>query len=232
MGQQEHMSRQVVTVDGLGASGKSALARQLAERLGFAHLNSGLLYRAAGFLAHKAGIPLDDGERVAAEISRHSVSLKHDPILGAIVLIDGQPYEAELMARDISEAASQVAKHAQVRQHFLGIQRNAFAPMGVGAEGRDMGTIVFPEAPVKFFVEARLDVRAKRRFEQLLSKGQSADLEAIGRELEERDRRDATRATAPMKPAKDAVIIDNSDTPLEQTVERMLRLVSAKTADS
>ena len=227
MGQREGMSRRVVTVDGLGASGKSALARHLAERLGYAHLNSGLLYRSAGFLAHRAGIPLDDGTRIAAELKQHSIILQHDPVLGAIVVINDKPYEAELMARDISEAASQVAKHAQVREHFLGIQRDAFAPMGVVAEGRDMGTVVFPEAPVKFFVEARLDVRAKRRFEQLLSKGQAADLESISHELAERDNRDATRSTAPMKPAQDAVIIDNSDTPLEQTVDRMLDIVTS-----
>lgn len=215
-------ARQVVTVDGLGASGKSALARLLAERLGFAHLNSGLLYRAAGYLARRANVSFDDGEALANELRQHAIELRHDPFLGSVVAIDGVVREAELMARPISEAASQVAKHKQVRDLFLDVQRSAFAPLGVVAEGRDMGTIVFPDAPVKFFVEARLDVRAARRFEQLKASGQAADLSAIREELAARDLRDATRATAPMKPAEGAVVVDNSDSPLEETVERML----------
>lgn len=220
--------RQVVTVDGLGASGKSALARLLAERLAFAHLNSGLLYRAAGYLACRAHVSFDDGEALASELRRHSIELKHDPFLGSVVVIDGVVREVELMARPISEAASQVAKHKQVRELFLDVQRSAFAPLGVVAEGRDMGTVVFPDAPVKFFVEARLDVRAERRFEQLMANGQAADLAAIREELAARDLRDATRATAPMKPAEGAIVIDNSDCPLEETVERMLSAVRSK----
>lgn len=222
-------TRAVVTVDGLGASGKSALARLLAERLGYAHLNSGLLYRAAALLATRAGISLDDGDGVAQELSAHSVVLTHDPVLGSVARIDGTVCEAELMSRPISEGASRVAKHKQVRDHFLGIQRSAFAPMGVVAEGRDMGTVVFPDAPVKFFVEARLDVRAARRLQQLREKGLEGNLEEISKELEERDHRDATRVTAPMKPAPGAVIIDNSDAPLAETVERMFKTVASRT---
>lgn len=220
--------RQVITVDGLGASGKSALARLLAERLGFAHLNSGLLYRAAAFLAERAKLPLDDGAAVATEVSRHRIELRHDPLLGSVVVIDGVLREAELMSRSISEGASQIAKHSVVRNLFLELQRAAFMPMGVVAEGRDMGTVVFPDAPVKFFVEARLAVRAARRVEQLSAKGQVADLDSVSTELAARDERDATRVTAPMRPASGAIIIDNSDAPLEETVEGMLRVVRSR----
>ena len=223
----ESVKRGVVTVDGLGASGKSALARMLADRLGFAHLNSGLLYRATAFLAQRAGLSLDDGTKIAEELLKHSVALKHDALLGAVVLINGGQYEAELMSRRISEAASQVARHQAVRAHLLGIQQTAFVPMGVVAEGRDMGTVVFPEARVKFFVEARLEVRAERRCEQLRHNGQAADREGVASELEARDLRDATRATAPMKAAEGAIIIDNSDTALEETVEHMYEIVKA-----
>ena len=212
-------------MDGLGASGKSALARLLAERLGFAHLNSGLLYRAAAYLAIRAHAPLDDGNSVAAEIKRHTIELRRDSALGSVVAIDGIVRESELMSRPISEAASQVAKHREVRDLFLKVQRAAFEPLGVVAEGRDMGTVVFPDAPVKFFVEARLDVRAARRLEQLSASGQGGDLAAIRQELAARDERDASRATAPMKPADGAIIIDNSDSPLEETVLRMLSFV-------
>lgn len=220
--------RQVITVDGVGASGKSALARMLADRLGFAHLNSGLLYRAAAFLAERAKVPLTAGDLLAAEVARHQLQLRHDPILGSVVVIDGVVREAELMSRAISEGASQVAKHQAVRNLFLAVQRTAFLPLGIVAEGRDMGTVVFPDAPVKFFVDARLEIRAARRVEQLRAKGQGADIESVSAELAARDERDATRATAPMKPASGAVIVDNSDTPLEQTVELMLGLVRSR----
>jgi len=217
--------RTVVTVDGLSASGKSALARALADKLGFAHLNSGLLYRAAGFLAHKAGLRYEDGPMIAQELAQHSIVLRHDERLGAVVEIDRVPYEAELMSRAISDAASAVARHKPVRDHFLLLQRRAFEPMGVVAEGRDMGTIVFPDAPVKFFVEARLDVRAQRRCEQLRAGGHAADLPAIRQEIAERDERDSTRAVAPTKPADGAIIIDNSEATLAENASRMADIV-------
>lgn len=219
-------------MDGVGASGKSALARLLADQLGFAHLNSGLLYRAAAFIAERARIPVSAGDALAAELPRHQLELRHDSILGSVVVIDGVVREGELMSRAISEGASQVAKHQGIRAIFLPIQRAAFAPMGVVAEGRDMGTVVFPDAPVKFFVDARLDVRAARRVEQLRAKGQAADIESVSAELAARDERDATRTAAPMKPAIGAVIINNSDTPLEETVERMLGVVRERLGSS
>ena len=218
-------ARRVVTVDGVGASGKSALARLLAERLGFAHLNSGLLYRAAGFLVSHSGIATDDETGVRALLEAHSIELRYDRTTGNQVVIDGVVVDSELQTQEISRIASQVAKLPSVRELFVDAQRKAFEPAGVVAEGRDMGTVIFPEAEPKFFVNADIKVRAERRRLQLLAKGEDVDVLTIEAELARRDYEDAHRAICPMKPAEGAVLIDNSKSGLEETVDRMYRVV-------
>lgn len=218
--------RDIITVDGLGASGKSALARLLAKRLGYGHLNSGLFYRAAGWLALQSGVELSQAAQVAQVISRHSIVLEKAPDGRGVVLIDGIAREDELSSGDVSRAASLVAQHPEVRAQFVEKQRSAFAPGGVVAEGRDMGTIIFPEARIKFFVEGDLSVRAQRRYEQLQGSNQQSSVEAIRSELAARDERDARREVAPMKPAPGAIVIDNSHDPLDEVVEKMFRYVA------
>lgn len=217
--------RRVISVDGVGASGKSALARLLAERLGFAHLNSGLLYRAAGFLVSQAGISPDDSIGVGKLLKGHTIELNYDRTTGNQVFIDGVTREGEIQSQEVSKLASRIAKLGSVREHFVDVQRKAFAAVGVVAEGRDMGTVIFPEASPKFFINADLRVRAERRRAQLLAQGEVAELETIERDLAQRDYEDAHRALAPMKPADDAVLIDNSTGTLEERVEEMYRYV-------
>jgi cytidylate kinase len=214
--------RIVVTVDGLGASGKSSLAQRLAARLGFGHLNSGLLYRAVAYMALEAQVSLDDEAAVSSLVVKTPVGLSYDESHGTRVTFGGLARDVDLTSEEISQGASKVARFQAVRAELLAAQRDAFAPGGVVAEGRDMGTVVFPDAPVKFFVTASLDVRAARRFQQLGAKGGNVSLEEIKRELSDRDERDATRPIAPMKPADGAVIVDNSTNGVEETVEGML----------
>lgn len=222
--------RVVITVDGVGASGKSALSKAVAQRLGFGHLNSGLLYRAAGYLVLKERRDPLNADEVVAVMEKHTITLERSHEKGSVIVIDGAAIsDLELAAPEVSEAASRVAQHQKVRDRFVDVQRAAFAPDGVVAEGRDMGTVIFPDADVKFFVDARLDVRSQRRYQQLKGTPQEAPLEAITRALAERDTRDAGREIAPMKAADEAVIVDNSDAPLEDTVESMLATVRAKT---
>lgn len=221
-------NRTIITVDGVGASGKSALARLLAERLGFAHLNSGLLYRAAALLAHDAGISPDDEAAVLAVLSSHSIELSYRPGEGAKVLVDQQNREAELNSESISRIVSAVAKHPLVRERFKKAQREAFSPMSVVAEGRDMGTVIFPDAPIKFFIQADLRVRAERRQAQLAAKGEIVSVESIAEDLARRDSTDSQRAVAPMKAADGAILIDNSHGTLEETVERMFQVVAQR----
>jgi len=217
--------RRIITVDGVGASGKSALARLLAERLGCAHLNSGLLYRAAGFLSAQEGIAPSDAAAVGELLKRHTIELKYDRTTGNQVLIDGVLRDGEIQTQEVATLASQVAKLSTVRDHFVALQRSAFAPAGVVAEGRDMGTVIFPEAAPKFFITADLSVRAERRRLQLAAKGQEVDVEVIKDELDRRDHEDANRELAPMKPAEGAVLIDNSTGTLDEIVEKMYRAV-------
>lgn len=221
-------TREVVTVDGVCASGKSALAKLLAHRLGFAHLNSGLLYRAAGFLVSQVGdVSLDDAA-VSALLKQHSIELRYDTVLGSHVLIDGLYRDSELGTQEISRLASLVAKLPSVRAHFVDIQRSAFAPMGVVAEGRDMGTVIFPGASTKFFVDADIGVRAERRRKQLAEKGEVASLESIAEGLALRDKEDANREISPMRAAAEAVVVDNSRAPIDEVVELMHRTVLSR----
>jgi cytidylate kinase len=219
--------RKIITVDGVGASGKSALARLLAERLGYAHLNSGLLYRAAAYLVDRSGASPDDSAAIQALLRQHTIRLTYDRTTGNTVVIDGVARDSELQSHEISRVASQVAKLACVREHFVPIQQHAFEPMGVVAEGRDMGTVIFPDARVKFFVNADLKVRAERRRAQLLAKGEDLDLSTIARDLARRDEEDANRALSPMKAAQGARLIDNSHGTLDEVVEGMYRAVLA-----
>lgn len=220
-----NQGRRIITVDGVGASGKSALARLLAERLGYAHLNSGLLYRAAAYLVARSGVKVDDAGAVQVLLHTHAVTLKYDRTTGNSVFIDGVACDSELQSQEISRLASQVAKLSCVREHFVPIQRRAFDPMGVVAEGRDMGTVIFPDAEIKFFVDADIKVRAERRRAQLLAKGENVDVSKIESDLARRDYEDANRPLSPMKPAEGAILVDNSRGSLDEIVERMYQAV-------
>jgi len=218
-------TRSIVTVDGLAASGKSALAKGLARKLSLGHLNSGLLYRAVALLAIRAGLDLKSSEAVVSEMGKHSIELRRDEAGSSLVIMDGLQCGDELLATAVSTGASLIARHQEVRDRLLDLQRDAFKPGGVVAEGRDMGTVVFPGAPVKFFVTAKLDVRAQRRYAQLKGTPQESSLESITRDLEERDRRDSTSVVGTMKQADGAIAIDNSTEPLESVIERMAGIV-------
>lgn len=226
------MERTVIAVDGLASSGKSTIARLLAERLQYVHFNSGLLYRAVGFIALQKGCPLTDPQSLKRILSSHRISLelvKNSPTL----CVDGSPFatEAELSAPEISEAASITAQFEAVRDPLIDMQRNAFAGKNIVAEGRDMGTVVFPAASLKFFIEATEDIRAQRRLAQMVGVGAGAsernELEKqLKIEILERDRRDRERKLSPAVAAKDAIIVDNSGVPLTQVIQTMYDFAS------
>jgi cytidylate kinase len=228
--EERSMARDVITVDGLGASGKSALAKALAQELGYGHLNSGLLYRAVGYLVRgERGDPSKSNE-VMSVMGRHSLTLQRAADGNTVVIIDGHEVGTELQSPEISDAASTVARHQAVRDVLLPIQRAAFLPVGVVAEGRDMGTVVFPEARIKFFVTAPASVRAERRFRQLQGTAQQDTLENITNALVERDRRDSTSAVGTTRQAEGAVVIDNAGASLEETVRTMLTIIRERSA--
>ncbi len=206
----------IVAIDGPVGSGKSAVGRRVAERLGLPFVDSGLMYRAIAAVAAERGVPLDDG----AALTRlaNSVKLRID---GRKVEVDGEDYTDRVYGPELSEAASKVAKVAGVRLSLVAQQR-ALGRNGVVMAGRDIGTFVFPDAAHKFFLTASVEERARRRARQIEARGEKADPAELAREVEERDRRDSQRSASPMRPAEDAVIIETDDLDLDGVVDAVL----------
>lgn len=221
--------RTIITVDGLAGSGKTTLSRLLAEKLRYAHLNSGLLYRAIGLLCVRAKVSGQDPAIVAPLIAAHKIELRSDPSdpCQGRIFIDNQDVTDLVRDPEVSRATSESSQHAVVRQALIGLQRQAFAGQPMVAEGRDMGTVVFPDAPLKFFVQADPQVRVARRFKQLYGSQtlSASELESLTKKITEevldRDKRDSERELSPTRPAEDAILIDNSAQTLTAVAQSM-----------
>jgi len=212
----------VIAVDGPAASGKGTVAAGVANALGFHYLDSGSLYRLVALQALRTGTPLS----AAPELARLAAELDVTFRDGDVVL-EGQDVTDAIRAEAVSAAASQVAVHPPVRTALYERQRAFRRPPGLVADGRDMGTVVFPDALIKVFVTASAEERARRRHKQLITKGISITMESLLRDIRERDARDAGRAAAPLKPAADAVILDTTDLTIEAAIGRVLGLYRA-----
>jgi cytidylate kinase len=218
----------VIAIDGPSGSGKGTVSRLVAERLGWHLLDSGALYRLVALAGAAAGLdPCDEpghGAVAAALDARFEV----DAAGAERVLLEGRDVTAALRAETTGNMASVVAAMPAVRAALFDRQR-AFARLpGLVADGRDMGTVVFPWAGLKLFLTASADERAHRRYKQLKEKGLTASLVGLSQEILERDQRDAARSTAPLKPAEDAVLIDSTGVPVEAVVQRILDLARAR----
>jgi cytidylate kinase len=205
----------VVAIDGPSASGKGTVASRVAAALGFHYLESGALYR---LVALAGGVPRETARTLDVEFR------------DGLVFLNKQDVTEEIRAEAVGVRASEVAKIPEVRAALLARQRAFRRAPGLVADGRDMGTVVFPDAALKVFLTASVAVRAQRRYKQLIDKGNSANLAALSRDLEERDQRDAAREVAPLRPAADAALVDSSDLPVEQVVERILQLYRERTS--
>lgn len=212
----------IIAIDGPVGSGKSAVGRRVAEALGLTFVDSGLLYRVVGWLALERGLDLDDAEAVSRLAGATTVTID-----GGFVRMDGRDITGQVYAPDLSDAASQVAQAPGVRLAVVA-QLRAMGRGGVVMAGRDIGTVVFPDADFKFYLTASSAVRAGRRAAQIRQRGETADPEQLRVEVEERDRRDAGRAVAPMRPAADAVILDTDGLDLPQVVAAVVGHVSRR----
>ena len=212
----------VVAVDGPAASGKGTIAQGVAGALAFHYLDSGSLYRLVALKALQSGIALDAEAPLAAAAMALSSAVS-----GERLLLDGADVTAAVREGAVSAAASRVAVHAQVRRALLGKQRAARRPPGLVADGRDMGTVVFPDARLKVFVTASAEERARRRYKQLIEKGNSVTLSSLLRDIQERDERDRDRAAAPLRPAADAVILDTTGMSIAASIRFVLERYQA-----
>jgi cytidylate kinase len=204
----------VLAIDGPAGAGKSVTARAVAERLGLRHVDSGAMYRAVGWLAERAGIPLDD-EGALLDMLRQS---KLEASAGGLTA-DGVVVEAHIRSAGAGDAASRVAVHPRLREALVRIQRAMAVPPGIVMEGRDIGTVVFPEADLKIFLTASVEARASRRHREATERGESVDPVSIETMVRERDRRDEEREASPLRPAPDAVPLDSTSLSLEEQID-------------
>lgn len=216
----------IVAIDGPAGAGKSTLAKRLAERFGLLNLETGAMYRAFALKALAKSIALEDTASLDALARTTSISL--EPGEGAnLVYLDGEEVSARLREQSITDAASRVSVHPSIRRWMVELQRRIGLSGNVVMEGRDIGTVVFPDADVKIFLDAAPEARGQRRYEQL---GARPPLEpaAIVRELRERDERDRNRAESPLKAAEDAITIDSTEMTLDEVVERAGRIIAER----
>jgi 3-phosphoshikimate 1-carboxyvinyltransferase len=213
----------VIAIDGPSASGKGTVAARVAQRLGFHHLDSGSLYRLVGLAAQRAGLAFDDEAAVAAIALGLPARFEAEQ-----VFLGAEEVGLAIRAEPISVGASRVAALPRVRAALFERQRAFRQPPGLVAEGRDMGSVIFPEAGIKLFLTASVEARARRRYKQLIEKGLPANIADLLRDLRERDARDAARSVAPLRQGEDAVLLDTTELDVEQAVAVILELVSAR----
>jgi cytidylate kinase len=212
----DHAGVPVIAIDGPSASGKGTVASRVAAALGFHYLESGALYRLVALVGWKAPAEAAKGLDVVFRDGK--------------IILSGQDVTNKMRAEAIGVRASEIAGNAAVRTALLERQRAFRQPPGLVADGRDMGTVVFPDAVLKVFLTASPEARALRRYKQLIDKGNSANLATLSRELEERDQRDATRTVAPLKPAADAVSVDSSALTIDEVVDQVLKRYRDRTS--
>lgn len=220
----------ILTVDGPSGSGKGTISRRVASRLGWHLLDSGALYRLVALAGTRAGLGATDEAGHAGLASRMQVRFGEDPSGDEQVWLGDPPEDVTRAIRteEAGQGASRVAAWPSVRAALLQRQQDFARPPGLVADGRDMGTVVFPHAPVKIFLTATAEERARRRHKQLNDKGSGASLAALSLEIAERDRRDSTRAVAPLKPAEDAVILDSTGLSIEAVVDQVMAELGAR----
>ena len=217
----------VVAIDGPSGSGKGSLALNVARELGFHLLDSGAIYRLLALKALRQGVDLEAEAELLKLLENFDIRFETGEEL-SVPYLDGVDVTEELRQEATGDAASRVARHALVRRGLLDLQRSFFRPPGLVADGRDMGTVVFPGARFKFFLYASVEIRAQRRYKQLINMGLSANIAQLQADIAERDERDQGRSASPLLPAEDALVVDSSLLDLAQVTELVLGHIRGK----
>jgi cytidylate kinase len=218
----------IVAIDGPAGAGKSTIARLVAERLDYQLIDTGAIYRTVAWRALEENLDLDEADDVADLAASLRFDFRREGGGENVLICDGRPMSDEIRAPHVSLASSQISSYPAVRRALLDIQRDLGRRASSVLEGRDIGTVVFPDARVKIFLTASDDIRANRRLEQMKERGEDADLADVLAEIVERDRRDSERDIAPLKQADDAVAVDTSELDVDEVVEKILEIVESK----
>lgn len=217
-----------IAIDGPAGAGKSTIAKALAKELGYHYVDTGAIYRTVAYFLDLLGVSPKDADGVNRYIDELTVEIEYDEEGKQHMLMNGMDVTGEIRTQDISQKASLVSAHPVVREVLLDMQRDVAKKHNVIMDGRDIGTVVLPKATVKIFLTASAEVRAKRRTDELLAKGQTAVYETILKEIQQRDYQDMNRPIAPLKQAKDAVLLDTSDLNIDQVVAAMKKIIGEK----
>ena len=221
------MKKLIVAIDGPACAGKSTVAKRLAKELGYTYMDTGAMYRAFVWKVREAGIDVGDEPKLKAALRGTRIELVEEPD-GLRVLLDGRDVTTQIRAPEMSQLASKVSALKPVRERMVELQRAIGARGGVVAEGRDIGTVVFPKAEVKIFLTASSEERAQRRFDELRGHGKEITLEETLEEMNERDRRDEQRALAPLCKADDAIAIDSTGSSVDEVTAIVRRAIEKK----
>ena len=219
-----------VAIDGPAGAGKSTIARRLARELGYRYVDTGAIYRTVAFFMDLWGVSPKDVDGVTRYIDELTVEIEYDDDGIQHMIMNGMDVTEDIRSQEISQKASLISAHAVVREMLLDMQREMARRYNVIMDGRDIGTVVLPKATVKIFLTASPEVRAQRRTDELLAKGQKANYETVLKEIRQRDYQDTHREIAPLKMARDSVKVDTSDMNLEQAVETIRQIVAKKVA--
>lgn len=218
-----------VAMDGPVGAGKSTIADEVARRLGILHLDTGAMYRALGLAAIRQGVDMQDEDAVTALCRQADITVRYEDG-GQRTLVDGEDVTAHLRTQEVSMAASTVSRYRGVCQAMVALQQKLAATTDMLVDGRDIGTVVLPQATIKIYLTASAEERARRRWVQLQEKGAADTFEQVLEELRQRDWQDMHREVDPLRQAEDAVLVDSTGLQFEQTVEKILSLVEAKRA--
>lgn len=212
-----------IAIDGPAGAGKSTIAKLVAKELSFIYVDTGAMYRGMAYACLKAGVDVEDEEAVSKKCQESTIEICYEEG-EQIVLLNGENVNGYIRTPEVSAATSKIAVYSGVRARLLDLQKDLAKKQDVVMDGRDIGTIVLPQADLKIFLTASSAERARRRTKELLEKGQEADFEQIKKEIEERDQRDSNRKVSPLKQAEDAIFLDSSDFTIMEVVEKILSL--------
>ncbi|WP_029521728.1 (d)CMP kinase [Persephonella sp. KM09-Lau-8] len=222
----------IITIDGPAGSGKSTIAKMLAKELGYTYIDTGAMYRAVALMVKRKGIDPDNPDAVVELMKKIQIDLKPAEN-GVQVFLNGEDVSKEIRTEEIGKIASKIARHSEVRRILVQMQRElGLRAKNVVIEGRDTGTVIFPDADIKFFFTASPEVRAERRYKELKEKGLNISYEEILKEIKERDHLDETRKDSPLKPAPDAIIIDTTDKSLSEVFQNVLKIIKDRLKNS